>query len=30
MGGKGFKVSPTTKSCTQGIWIWGKPVFVPS
>lgn len=30
MGGKGFKVSPTTKSCTQGIWIWGWPVYVPS
>jgi hypothetical protein len=26
--GQGFKISPTTKSCTQGIWIWGKPVFV--
>ncbi|CDW71073.1 guanylate-binding n-terminal domain containing protein [Stylonychia lemnae] len=27
-GQKGFKISPSTKSCTQGIWIWGKPIFV--
>jgi len=30
LGGKGFKVSPSTSSCTQGIWIWGTPVYVPS
>lgn len=30
LGGKGFKVSPSTQSCTQGIWIWGSPTEVPS
>mmetsp|Transcript_18854 Transcript_18854/g.18523 ORF Transcript_18854/g.18523 Transcript_18854/m.18523 type:complete len:372 (-) Transcript_18854:431-1546(-) len=30
LGGKGFKVSPSTDSCTQGIWIWGTPTFVKS
>jgi len=30
MGGKGFEVSPSTRSCTEGVWIWGKPVYVPS
>ena len=30
LGGKGFKVSPSTASCTQGIWIWGKPTYVES
>jgi len=30
LGGKGFKVSPSTNSCTQGIWIWGTPTYVES
>ena len=30
LGGKGFKVSPSTSSWTQGIWIWGKPIYVDS
>lgn len=30
LGGKGFKVSPSTSSCTQGIWIWGTPTYVKS
>ena len=30
LGGKGFKVSSSTSSWTQGIWIWGKPVYVDS
>jgi len=30
LGGKGFTVSPSTDSCTQGIWIWGSPTFVKS
>lgn len=25
---EGFKTSDLTKSCTQGIWIWGEPIFV--
>ena len=29
-GGEGFKVSPATRSCTHGVWIWGKPVYIPS
>jgi len=25
--GEGFTVDPTTDACTQGIWIWSKPVY---
>lgn len=25
--GKGFKVEPTVNACTQGIWIWSKPMY---
>ena len=25
--GDGFRVSPTVHACTEGIWIWSKPVF---
>ena len=28
LGGRGFKVSAKTESCTRGIWIWGAPTFV--
>ncbi|KRX10023.1 P-loop containing nucleoside triphosphate hydrolase [Pseudocohnilembus persalinus] len=24
--GRGFKVDPTTDACTQGIWMWSKPL----
>jgi len=24
----GFRVDPTTDSCTQGIWIWSKPIYI--
>eukprot|EP00742_Colponemidia_sp_Colp-10_P003322 GILJ01003537.1.p1 GENE.GILJ01003537.1~~GILJ01003537.1.p1 ORF type:complete len:897 (+),score=138.74 GILJ01003537.1:235-2691(+) len=24
--GYGFEVGPTVKACTQGIWIWGRPI----
>ena len=23
-----FDTSSKTKSCTQGMWIWGKPIFI--
>ncbi len=23
---KGFAIGPTTMPCTQGIWLWGKPI----
>jgi hypothetical protein len=26
--GPGFRVDPTTSSCTQGIWIWSKPIYI--
>lgn len=25
----GFEVSPSLSSCTRGIWIWSKPVYIP-
>lgn len=25
--GDGFRVSPTVNACTEGIWVWSKPVF---
>ena len=26
---QGFAVSPTLNSCTRGIWIWSKPIYIP-
>lgn len=25
--GRGFKVSSSTDACTEGIWMWSKPIF---
>lgn len=25
--GRGFKVSSATSACTEGIWMWSKPIY---
>lgn len=27
-GEKQFEISSKTQSCTQGIWLWGQPIFI--